>query len=303
MFNIRIFGRNINRYSLRRKVREPWLMLKSRFSKRLARATARLLQDLAPWESPSIEMIRIGREGDGGYVVGDIFTPAQVDACYSLGVGDDVSCDRDIAERGIPVFLYDHTVDALPEDHEQFHFHRIGVCGKPHLPAEQYVTKLCSPAGAADEKNPPELREPGVLIKANGHQGKKLVLNMDIEGHEYGVFEALTDEELAGFSQIACEFHFLDRLLCDETFHEIVQHCWRRILRTMHVVHIHANNAGYVAESHGVKIPDLLELTFLNKALVDDFRPARRLRTDLDRKNKAHKPEIDISDLWMQDTG
>jgi len=41
-----------------------------------------------------------------------------MDACYSLGVGEDVSCDQGIAERGIPVFLHDHTVDALPGKHE-----------------------------------------------------------------------------------------------------------------------------------------------------------------------------------------
>ena len=83
-------------------------------------------------------------------------------------------------------------------------------------------------------------------------------------------------------------------------FHNIVQDCWRRILQTMHVVHIHANNNADMAESHGVTVPALLELTFLNKNLADDFRPARQLRSDLDRKNVPGKREIDVTGLWQQ---
>ena len=124
--------------------------------------TARLLAKLAPWESEGISLIRIGNDGDGGYVMGDIFD--KVDAAYSFGIAEDVTWDKQIANRSIPVFMYDHTIDKLPEVHPKFHFFKTGICGKPNLP---------------------QMKDIGTLIKENGHQGKNLLLKMDIEGFEY----------------------------------------------------------------------------------------------------------------------
>ncbi len=35
--------------------------------------TAQLLQKLAPFESPSVPLIRVGNKADGGYIMGDVF--------------------------------------------------------------------------------------------------------------------------------------------------------------------------------------------------------------------------------------
>ena len=39
-----------------------------------------------------------------------------VDAAYSFGIGDNVAWDKEIAQRAIPVHMYDHTIDQLPEN-------------------------------------------------------------------------------------------------------------------------------------------------------------------------------------------
>ena len=113
-------------------------------------------------------MIRVGEEADGGYVMGDVFS--KVDAAYSFGIADDVTWDKGIANRSIPVFMYDHTIDTPSETHPNFNFFKIGVCGKPNIKG---------------------MKDIGTLIKENGHQGKNLLMKMDIEGFEYTAIQAL----------------------------------------------------------------------------------------------------------------
>lgn len=70
------------------------------------------LRPLRPYDLVDTPRIRLGRNFDGGYVMADCFD--DVEAAYSLGINDDVSWDFDIAMRGIDVYQYDHTIDALP---------------------------------------------------------------------------------------------------------------------------------------------------------------------------------------------
>jgi hypothetical protein len=244
----------------------------------LARQTAQLLQSLYPMTSPQIQLVRIGNEGDGGYIMANCFE--KIDAAYSFGIANDVSWDSAIANKSIPVYMYDHTIQQLPAQHELFHFFRVGICGKPNISGMKDIAQI---------------------MKENGHLGKNLILKMDIEGFEWPALDALNDEELACFSQIVCEIHDLNNLLFDTYRHEIISRNLKKILKHMHCVHIHANNVGWVAESDGVRIPVLLELTFVKKSLATDFSKTDALRDDLDRESDPTKQKIDISNLWHQE--
>ena len=37
---------------------------------------------------------------------------------------------KELADRGIDVFMYDHTIDSLPYENNHFHWKKIGICGK-----------------------------------------------------------------------------------------------------------------------------------------------------------------------------
>lgn len=240
--------------------------------------TAQLLKRLAPFESPSIKLIRVGNKADGGYVMGDVFD--KVDAAYSLGIANDITWDKEIAQRSIPVYMYDHTINYLPEEHKNFKFFKIGICGKPGILG---------------------MKDIGTLIKENGHTGKNLLLKMDIEGFEYPALQALSDEEIAHFSQICMEIHDLNGLLFDVERHFEIRSCLEKILRHMHCVHIHANNVGWIAERGGISVPVLLEVSFIRKDLVGDFRRADYLQTELDEPNNPDLPEIDVHYIWSQE--
>lgn len=65
-------------------------------------------------------LVRIGKDNDGGYIMPDDFGSDDKIA-YSFGINDDVSWDKAMASRGYDVFMYDHTIDGLPEENPRFH--------------------------------------------------------------------------------------------------------------------------------------------------------------------------------------
>ena len=74
------------------------------------------------------KLCRIGKYGDGGYIMPDVFRAGGI--AYSFGINDDVSWDEDMAKRGYNVYMYDHTIEALPYERPEFHFHRCGIASK-----------------------------------------------------------------------------------------------------------------------------------------------------------------------------
>ena len=265
------------RLSRRRHTRILQTRLDRLEEKCLSHFTAQLLEKLAPWKSADLPLIRIGGKGDGGYIMVDAFDA--VDAAYSFGIGDNVAWDKQIAQRAIPVYMYDHTIDQLPEKHAHFHFFKTGICGRPQRPNMKDIT---------------------TLIRENNHEGKNLVMKMDIEGCEYAALHAMDAKELLQFSQLTVEAHHLEDLLFDGERHFFIRECLEKILEHMHCVHIHANNCGPVFERNDVRIPTTLELSFIRKDMARNFTKAQELQSELDHPNDPEREEIDVRNLWKQ---
>lgn len=223
-------------------------------------ATLELLSRLSPVSVAGFEKVRIGGEGDGGYVMLDDFEG--VEAAYSLGIGDDVSWDLDIAAKGIDVHQYDHTIDALPSQHSRFRWNKIEIG-----PVS---------AGTMDSL--------ANQIRANGHAAfSQMVLKCDIEGAEWSVFAGMDDEVLAQFRQIVLELHFVEQIRY-AAIGSPAKRSIEQLTRNHRVVHVHANNhAGYSIVC-GIPIPTLLELTFVRADDGKVFRPTDEVfPTPLDR--------------------
>ena len=77
---------------------------------------------LRPQRALGTTKVRIGSEHDGGYVMLDDFQG--LDRALSFGVCDNDSWDLQVAERGIPVEQFDHSVEEAPSNHELLHFHK-----------------------------------------------------------------------------------------------------------------------------------------------------------------------------------
>ena len=119
--------------------------------------------------------IRIGRDGDGGYVMLDKLDG--ISSVLSFGIEKEISWDVDMARRGCSIFMFDHTVDGPPEDNPNFHFYK-----KMIGPNEGLGTASIESA----------LRDHGAPERRN-------VLKIDIEGAEWSAFDATPTATLDSF--------------------------------------------------------------------------------------------------------
>lgn len=190
-------------------------------------------------------LIRIGPDGDGGYLVPDDLSG--IHACYSPGVSSTIGFDLDCAARGMKVFLADASVEGLPQEHPSLAFTKKFLsCWQDdaHFTIDDWVRSTLSEGIDYD-----------------------LMLQMDIEGGEYQALSSMSDALLSRFRILVIEFHFLDHLW-NPGFFFLVQPIFARILKSHYCVHLHPNNCcGYFARG-GIEIPRIMEFTFLRKDRV-----------------------------------
>ena len=52
---------------------------------------------------------------------------------YSFGIGAPdwyIEFDKELADRNIDIYMYDHTIDKIAYKNLKFHFYKIGIIGK-----------------------------------------------------------------------------------------------------------------------------------------------------------------------------
>ena len=185
------------------------------------------------------ELIRLGRNNDGGYIMLDDFSSDDKIA-YSFGISRDVSWDKAMASRGYDVFMYDHTIDSLPEENERFHWFKLGI----------------SDSSTNDER----LKTLECLIGQNHHEGKQnMILKMDVEGAEWGFLENVKPETLNRFSQILFEFHGMN----EPRFYGRIPNILRKLNQTHKLIHIHGQNAGYYICTGGKTFCNQIEVSYV----------------------------------------
>ena len=73
---------------------------------------------------------------------------------YSIGIDGKIQFDKALADKGIDVYMYDHTINKLPYQNDKFHWKKIGIGGNSQRTS-----------------NIQTLEE---MIKENGHISKKI---------------------------------------------------------------------------------------------------------------------------------
>jgi hypothetical protein len=227
-----------------------------------------IIKKLRPID-PGIELIRIGGNRDGGYLVPDDL--AGIEYCFSPGVGPFSEFESELADRGIRSFLADASVEGPSIKRPEFVFDKkfLGASNRG-----DYIT-----LGTWKDK----------YLK--GYTGD-LMLQMDIEGFEYEVIFNMPESLLQQFRIIVVEFHALYKLY-DRFVHPIYVSCFEKLLEYFHVVHIHPNNANPKIVWDGeVGIPPMMEFTFLNKKRVKQFTPRTHFPHRLDVDDTVGKPIV-----------
>ena len=233
---------------------------------------ARFFEKIVPMTTEH-ELVRIGGDGDGGYLVPNDFEG--IDACFSPGVADSADFEEQLTRKNIKCFLADFSVDAPPIDNELFDFEKkyLGVADEDH-----FIT-LSS----------------WVHDKYKGNND--LIFQMDIEGAEYDVISSTPSAEFKRFRIIVAEFHSLDRLK-ETKFLSKVNGVFDKLLENFEIVHIHPNNCLDPVNVQGFSIPPVVEMTFLRKDRITQKTVTELFPHILDRTNVSSREDFPLPDCW-----
>jgi hypothetical protein len=243
----------------------------------------RLPTDLA--QSPCNDLIRLGRDHDGGYLVSGADVLA-AECLVGLGLSDDWSFEADFARiNDCPVFAYDASVGsrvflsrvlrALRHPGRHRNIARRMAVWVGYL---QFFRghRLHLRSFVAAEPGPRTVTFDDVAGRVDG---RRVFLKVDIEGAEYGILDDIT--ALSGqLTGLVIEFHDCHTLL------DRVRKFVSQIGLTL--VHVHANNHGQPSEAG---IPDTMELTFSAGTPNRPGSSGQLLPHALDQPNKAGTPE------------
>ena len=235
------------------------------------------------------QLVRIGKDYDGGYIMPDDFSNDDKIA-YSFGISTDVSWDKGMASRGYDVFMYDHTIDGLPEENPRFHWSKLGIAdGVNH-----------------DDR----LKTLDEFIKANHHEDKhNIILKMDVEEAEWGCLEAVSSDTLSRFTQILIEFHGINSPKLQPRIPAVL----RKLNQTHVPVHIHGQNIGHYVSLGTQTFCNQIEVSYVRRdkyALDENYdvmlpldidMPARHNMPEacLGRWNRKINPEDDFTAITV----
>ncbi|HAV12217.1 MAG TPA: hypothetical protein DCX06_01810 [Opitutae bacterium] len=224
-------------------------------------------------------LMRIGSELDGGYLIPDDLDG--VEHCFSPGVANASDLEHECAERGMGVFMADKSVDQPAVPHERFHFTKkyIGVTTNDgFMTLDDWVA-----SSVADRES-------------------ELFLQIDIEGFEYEVFLAASDQLMRRFRIIVAEFHRLDHFW-DKPFFNLASRVFDKILQTHSCVHVHPNNWRGSVKKGDIEIPLNMEFTFLRKDRIQNPSYAKTFPHPLDTDNVDYKPTLVLPLCWYRKNG
>jgi hypothetical protein len=203
---------------------------------------------------PSIfnsKKVKLGRDGDGTYILPNKFIENN-GILLSFGVADDTTFEEDfnLMFPNFEIFTFDPSINELPSKNINIHFDKIGVAGKTSI-KNQFFT----------------LEE--IISQKNINLKEQIVLKMDIEGWEWGVFNNFEFHKY-NIPLIVIEFHMMTiNSLTELLFFPFVFYnrykILNNILKHYYIYHQHANNYQY-SFFKKFTFPWLIELTLVKKS-------------------------------------
>ena len=233
------------------------------------------LSYLTPW-SGGPNLVRVGGESDGGYLVPDDFSG--VSTLLSPGVAATWEFERALGDDfGIRSEMVDGSVDAPP-----------GLTDLQRFQRKWLATT-----------NGPDRLTLGAWVRQSrvGTPGD-LVLQMDIEGAEFKVLRSCSLETLRHFRWAVVEFHGLDRMASSLTLRTRILPALRRMDQVFHPVHVHPNNCCGVVDIRGLIVPKVLEVTYLRRDRFVAGAPMGAFPHPLDRSCVKGEPPIELPHGW-----
>ena len=238
------------------------------------------LTELKPYDLPIGDRIRLGSNGDGGYVLLNRGLQ-DVEVLYSYGVGANSDFEFMFCEKHNAIArLYDHTVDTMPLKKDFLHFKKQGV-----------GVKKSGSVNTIENH-----------INENGDGNKRLILKIDVEGAEWDTLLHTPNATLESFEQIAIEIHNLHSFCPDYNGINLAKSILgqktqviKKLNNFFYLNHVHANNYQPLFYVNRFKLPNAMELTFVNKKYSKSAEYSKTIfPTEFDRANDPKRADINL---------
>jgi len=121
-----------------------------------------------------------------------------------------------------------------------------------------------------------------------------VLLKIDIEGNEYDYFDRTNILKISEVTTgIIIEVHYMDNPIILGRFIKLMNELNEFFLLN----HVHDNNIGSTFNYHGFDIPNVMELSFINKKLVGDYTLDTRKYpiSGVDYPNDPLRSELQLS--------
>lgn len=237
-----------------------------------------LIKSLRPYKTEK-GLIRMGGVKDGGYLVPNDLEG--IKACFSPGVDAESSFEIDCLKRGMQVFLADNSIEKPNIDPTKYKYNFI----KKHI---------------GTTSNDDLITLTKWISESNIELTQDILLQMDIEGAEYHSLLTTDDNLIKRFRIILIEFHYLEKLW-NKDFFSIAEPVFNKLLSTHTCVHIHPNNCSGIYKYKGVKIPNVLEFSFIRKDRITSKEFQNQFPHKLDSDNLKNKSSIILPNNWYVD--
>jgi len=228
----------------------------------------------------AVPLVRVGGEGDGGYLLPDDFEG--ISNCFSPGVDVTARFEEEIARtRGIRSFMADASVTRAPLDNPLFEF------DARFLGAHRDETFITLGEWVGD--------------KLGDKADDDMLLQMDIEGGEFDVLIESDSALLRRFRMMVIEFHGMERIFEPHSL-PLIRAMFAKLHRDFAIVHMHANNCCGIAECRDIGIPRVFEITYLRRDRLpaDAGTGALALPHALDWPNVPAMPDIAMPEIWWR---
>lgn len=249
--------------------------LRFSYSKPTKQELEELIKSIRP-QTTNAQLIRLGEEGDGGYLVPNDLE--ELEACFSPGVGGRSTFEIDCAGHGMKIFMADGSVNKPSLKDSRFNFIKKFIGAKN---TKEFITLEDWIAAAQIEEN------------------RELLLQMDIEGYEYEVLKATSVETLNKFRIIIIEFHMLTSIGYPY-YYQRIKKALEKLLLNHTCVHIHPNNACGKEKILGIDVPGVAEFTFLRNDRITEKREVLSLPHPLDIDNSLDHDPLVLSKFWYR---
>lgn len=234
-------------------------------------------------------LIRIGGDADGAYLIPDDL--AGITHCFSPGVNNYKTFEDELSLRhGITCHMCDFTSDV----------ERLQTPLIPQL--QTFDKKWLDIDGGADSLRLDQWIEMYCPVPKAGD----LMLQIDIEGAEYRNLLDAGPAVLGRFRIIVIELHALLMLNSPESERTEVARLLHCLGQTHLCVHAHPNNCGgvgFVDESTGMDIPNVIELTLLRRdrfvGVPSGWIPPQLPHVLDIYSNSQRLPPVHLNERWL----